>query len=150
MPTPRTYYSRIYPVAAFLETALEAKVELKRLDRKAKELSGQVNQLDRKEGDELVRETKAILCQELIWVLEDIQRCEEQYNAVESLIDKIPFEDDRVILRSYYFHDLRGTSLSVKVEEDYHVYLGDRYLDNHLKKALEMIQSIYEMEVLCV
>lgn len=150
MPTPRTAFSAKYPVAAFMDTAMEAKIEINRLWRKAESISARVAQFPLHDGDEICREMRGILCQELMWVLADIQRCEDRINEVAKLIDRLPFEDDRVIMRCYYLDGLRGSQMALKVHEDYGVYFAESYIEKKFSKELEVLQSIYEMEVLCV
>ena len=148
MPTPRTAFSAKYPVAAFMDTAMEAKIEINRLRRKAERISARAAQFPLHTGDEIFQEMRDILCQELSWVLADIQRCEERINEVSELIDLLPYEDERAMMRVYYLDGLRGSQMALKVHEDYGAYFAESYLEKKFSRALEVIQSIYEMEVL--
>lgn len=150
MPMARTHYADLFPVALFLETALEAKMESRRLRSKSDRISQQIPKSFQYFDDDNSQKVVEILSQELTWVQEDIQRCADRYAEVEKLIDKLPLESDRVIMRCYYLYGFRGGKMAMKFHEEYGVYYSPKYLEKRVTHVLEFLQSIYEMEMLCV
>lgn len=142
-------YSERYSVAAFLETALETKQESRRLEHRAIQLACRIRTLPLMGADSVCQEMRDILCRELMWVLADLQSCEDRYASVESLIDLCPDACGRAVIRGRYLDHIAAYMMPLYVYEKTGVDYSERNLARILDESIKVLQEIYDAEVLC-
>lgn len=127
-----------------LETALEAKLEFKRLERRVESLSARSLQFSLSSESEHVREIHHLLGLEVVRELSNMQRCSDHLDAADELIEQIPDAAYRNLLRYRYFDDATHTQMQMRLLSDLHLHYSERTITRMLKAAKDEAQKVWE------
>lgn len=131
-------------VKEFLETALEAKLEFARLERRVESLSARSLQYPMSSESAHVRELHHILACEVTRELANMQRCADQVDAVDALIEQISDAAYRNLLRYRYFHDCTFLQMQMRLMSDLNLNYSERQIHRLFDAALGEAQKLWE------